>query len=128
MYLFVDQSGKTRYFTLNLNEGKFNEVDIDLSVESIGSVSLFNPQTKASQKASHISWNISGKVPKILGVNNNADIKAGTMAVDVVLNNTATTIVKACPEAAGNTVDNGYPENDKITVTLKGFCGRKLSG
>lgn len=119
---FVDRSGKTRYFTLNLNEGKFNEVDIDLSVESIGSVSLFNPQTKASQKASHISWNISGKVPKILGVNNNADIKAGTMAVDVVLNNTATTIVKACPEAAGNTVDNGYPENDKITVTLKDFA------
>ena len=115
---FVDQSGKTRYFTLNLNEGKFNEVDIDLSVESIGSVSLFNSRTKAS----HIGWNISGSVPKIFGVNNNADIKAGTMAVDVVLNNTATTIVKACPEAAGNTVDSGYPENDKITVTLKDFA------
>lgn len=115
---FVDRSGKTRYFTLNLNEGKFNEVDIDLSVESIGSVSLFNSYTKAKR----ISWNISGSVPKILGVNNNTDIKAGTMAVDVVLNNTATTIVKACPEAAGNTVDSGYPENDKITVTLKDFA------
>ena len=115
---FVDRSGKTRYFTLNLNEGKFNEVDINLSVESIGSVSLFNSYTKAKR----ISWNISGSVPKILGVNNNADIKAGTMAVDVVLNNTATTIVKACPEAAGNTVDSGYPENDKITVTLKDFA------
>lgn len=121
---FVDRSGKTYYDSLSLKKGNFNEVYIYLSVKGIGSiergkyVSLFDSNTKAD----HISWNISGKVPRIFGANDNAGIKAGTMAVDVVLNNTATTIVKACPEAAGNTVDSGYPENDKITVTLKDFA------
>lgn len=117
---FIDRSDKTRYDHIYLQNGNFNNVDIDMSVEGINSVSLFDTSTKAN----NIVWNISGKVSEVFGKNGNTNINDGTMSVNVVLDNTATTKIRACSSDGGNrveTVNSGYPENDKIKVTLKNF-------
>lgn len=112
---FTD-SGKNYYRYLYLGTGTYQDVNIDIK-SNVGDLELFRNETNAK----NINWKLSGNVNSVCGTNDNQFLKEKKMQLNVELDATGNTMIKAGASGDTDPSNTGYSQLENVSVTLKNF-------
>ena len=106
----------SQYGYLDLREGTYDEVNIKVGA-SIEYSNLFVEKTNAN----NVSWKLSGNVGAVYGNNSNTYLASKAMKLNVELDSTGNTIIKAGKKEDTDPAVTGYSKNSNVRVLLKNF-------
>lgn len=112
---FTD-SGNNNYQYLYVGYGTYQNVDITIK-SNVKDVNLFNTGTNAKE----VNWTLSGDVNSVYGYNNNSYLENNSMKLNVELDATGNTMIKAGDSGDTDSSKTGYRQLENVSVTLKNF-------
>lgn len=115
---FTD-TGNNNYRYLYVGDGTYQNIDIEIksNVTDVTDVTLFRDKTNAKV----VNWNLSGNVNSIYGYNKNTYLQNESMRLNVELDGTGNTMIKAGDSGDTAPSNTGYSQLENVSVTLKNF-------